>query len=152
MEIYSALPCLCGRNPPVTGGFPSQRYLNSDLWCSFVVSLNKLWTNTRLTGNSRRRDGHGTLQWCISVSALVALKCDGWPWKTIGHLFYVIASFVSHFVAISELKLELRSGNAQIRAKFILTCVTLTFELWPWPFAWTSLLSMVISSEILMIR
>ena len=28
---------------------------------------------------------------------------------------------------------------------FILTFVTLGFDLWPWPFAWTSLLSMVIS-------
>ena len=27
------------------------------------------------------------------------------------------------------------------------TSVTLTFDLWPWPFAWTSLLSMVITSE-----
>ena len=29
----------------------------------------------------------------------------------------------------------------------VLTSVTLTFYLWPWPFAWTSLLSMVITSE-----
>ena len=28
-----------------------------------------------------------------------------------------------------------------------LTYVTLTFDLWPWPFAWTSLLSMVITPE-----
>ena len=28
-----------------------------------------------------------------------------------------------------------------------LTSVTLTFDLWPWPFAWTSLLSMVITPE-----
>ena len=39
--------------------------------------------------------------------------------------------------------------NAQIEAKFVLTSVTFTFDLWPWPFAWTSLLSMVITSEIL---
>ena len=34
-----------------------------------------------------------------------------------------------HFVAIGELKLELESGNAQIRAKFVFTYVTLTFDL-----------------------
>ena len=36
----------------------------------------------------------------------VSLKFDGWPWKTIGHLFYVTSSFVyHHFIAIGELKL-----------------------------------------------
>ena len=43
----------------------------------------------------------------------VTLKFDGWPWKTIGHLFYATSSFVQHFVAIGEFKLELQSGNAQ---------------------------------------
>ena len=37
----------------------------------------------------------------------------GWPWKTIGHLFYAASSFVQHFVAIVEFKLELQSRNAQ---------------------------------------
>ena len=43
----------------------------------------------------------------------VTLKFDEWPWKTIGHLFYATSSFVQHFVAIGEFKLELQSGNAQ---------------------------------------
>ena len=43
----------------------------------------------------------------------VTLKFDGWPWKTIGHLFYVASSFVHHFLPIGEFKLELQSGNAQ---------------------------------------
>ena len=43
----------------------------------------------------------------------VTLKFDGWPWKTIGHLFYATSSFVQHFIAIGEFKLELESGNAQ---------------------------------------
>ena len=33
--------------------------------------------------------------------------------KTIGHLFYATSSFVHHFVAIGEFKLQLQSGNAQ---------------------------------------
>ena len=41
------------------------------------------------------------------------LKFDGWPSKTIGHLFYATSSFVQHFIAIGEFKLELQSGNAQ---------------------------------------
>ena len=42
----------------------------------------------------------------------VTLKFDGWPWKTIGHLFYTTSSFVHHLKAMGELKLELQSGNA----------------------------------------
>ena len=43
----------------------------------------------------------------------VTLKFDGWPSKTIGHLFYATSSFVHHFIAIGVFKLELQSGNAQ---------------------------------------
>ena len=38
------------------------------------------------------------------------LKFDGW--LSIGHLFYATSSFLHHFVAIGEFKLELQSGNA----------------------------------------
>ena len=132
----------------------------------------------------------------------VTLQYDGWPWKTIGHLFYATSSFVYHFVALGEFKLELQSGNAQSgsnatlfravwqiwwmtlknnrapllsiiklyasfhhhmwiqtgvtvrkRLSWVMTSVTLTFDLWPWPFAWTSLLSLVITPEnFMMIR
>ena len=44
----------------------------------------------------------------------VTLKIDVWPWKTIGHLFYTTSSFVHHFKSISEVKLELQPGNAQV--------------------------------------
>ena len=36
------------------------------------------------------------------------------------------------------------------RLNGVMTSVTLTFDLWPWPFAWTSLLSLVITPENLM--
>ena len=39
----------------------------------------------------------------------VILKCDRWPLKTIGHLFYATSSFVHHFISIGQLKLELQS-------------------------------------------
>ena len=57
----------------------------------------------------------------------VTLKFDGWPWKTIGHLIYATSSFVHHFVAIGEFKLELRSGNAQFGSKS-----TIFLAVWPW--------------------
>ena len=57
----------------------------------------------------------------------VTLKFDGWPWKTIGHLFYVASSFVHHFIAIGEFKLKLQSGNAQFGSKSAIYC-----PVWPW--------------------
>ena len=56
----------------------------------------------------------------------VTLKFDGWPWKTIGHIFYAASSFVHHFTAISEFKLELQSGNAQFWSKS-----TIFLAVWP---------------------
>ena len=47
----------------------------------------------------------------------VTLKFDGWLWKTTRHLFYVASSFVHHFIAVSEPKLELQFGNAQFGSK-----------------------------------
>ena len=49
----------------------------------------------------------------VDVLSRVTLKFDGWPWKTIGHLSYAVSSFVQHFIAIGEFKLELLSRNAQ---------------------------------------
>ena len=64
----------------------------------------------------------------------VTLKFDGWLWKSIGHLSYVASSFVHHFIAIGEFKLELQSGNAQFGSKSMIffSCVTLKFDRWPW--------------------
>ena len=56
----------------------------------------------------------------------VTLKFDAWTWKTIGHLFYASSSFVHHFVAISDFKLELQSGNAQFGSN-----LTIFRAVWP---------------------
>ena len=53
----------------------------------------------------------------IDFFSRVTLQFDIWPWKTIGHLFYATSSFVQHFVAIAQFKLELQSGNAQSGSK-----------------------------------
>ena len=52
----------------------------------------------------------------------VTLKFNGWPWKTIGILFYVTLSFVHHFKAIGKFKLKLQSGNAQFGPKWAIFC------------------------------
>ena len=57
----------------------------------------------------------------------VTWKFDGWPSKTIGHLFYATPSFVQHFVAIGEFKLEWQSGNVQSRSNS-----TIFRAVWPW--------------------
>ena len=59
----------------------------------------------------------------------VTLPFEAWPWKTIGHLFYATSSFVHHFVAIGDFKLELQSGTpnlGQIR-RFLEPC---DLEIW----------------------
>ena len=59
------------------------------------------------------------------------------------HLFYATSSFVHHFVAIVEFKLELQSGNAEfgsIRQSFYLC----DLDLWPL----TSTFSMDVTSAI----
>ena len=57
-------------------------------------------------------------------------KFDGWPLKTIGHLFYATFSFLHNFIAIWEFKLELQSGNTKFGN--LLCRVTLNFDRWPW--------------------
>ena len=57
----------------------------------------------------------------------VTLQFDVWPWKTIRHLFYATSSFMHHFVAIGDFKLELQSGNAQSGSNS-----TLFRAVWPW--------------------
>ena len=47
----------------------------------------------------------------------VTLKCDRWPWKTTGHLFYATSSSVHHFIAIGEFKLEVTVRNQPIWVK-----------------------------------
>ena len=80
------------------------------------------WIQTGVTVRKR-------LIW-VNIEAFlsrVTLKFDGWPSKTIGHLFYATSSFVHHFVAIGEFKLELESGNAQSGSN-----ATLFRAVWPW--------------------
>ena len=64
----------------------------------------------------------------LSIIGPFHLKFDGWPWKSIGHLFYT-SSFVHHFKAISEFKLELQSGNTKFGSKSAIFCLR-DLEIW----------------------
>ena len=61
----------------------------------------------------------------------VNFKFDGWPRQIRGHLFYTTSSFVHHFKSISEFKLKLQPGNAQLGSikidDFFLPC---DLEIW----------------------
>ena len=52
----------------------------------------------------------------------VTLKFEGWSWKSRGHLFYATSSFVHHFIAICEFKLEFQSWKAQFGSKSAIFC------------------------------
>ena len=64
----------------------------------------------------------------------VTSQFHGWTWKIIRHHFYATSSFVHHFVAIGEFKLDLQSWNAQFGSKLTIFFrrVTLQFDQWPW--------------------
>ena len=70
----------------------------------------------------------------VKICYFLSLKFDGWPWKTIGHLFYAMLSFVHQFIAIGEIKLELHTVNAQFGSRLVifLSHVTLELDGWPW--------------------
>ena len=54
---------------------------------------------------------------------------QNWPQVTKGHLFYTTLSFVHHFKAMGEFKLELQFGNTQFGSKpaFFVSC---DLEIW----------------------
>ena len=54
-ETLSALLALCEGNPPVSGGFPSQRASNVKLWCILWCSPEQMVKNSRFAGNFIRR-------------------------------------------------------------------------------------------------
>ena len=81
------------------------------------------------------QSGNAQFGWKLAVVlSRVTLKFDGWPWNTIGHLFYTTLSFVQHLKAIDIFKLEVQSGNAQFGSKLVifLSHVTLRIDKWHW--------------------
>ena len=80
------------------------------------------WIQTKVTVQKR-----SILVQIGDLLSHVTLKLDGWPWKTIGHLFYVASSFLHQFIVIGEFKLKLQSGNAQFGSKS-----TIFLAVWTW--------------------
>ena len=79
----------------------------------------------------------------------VTLQFDLWPWKInrapLLCYFKLCASFRSHWWI--QTGVTIRKRPIWVKFDDFFTSVTLTFDLWPRPFAWTSLLSLVITLE-----
>ena len=78
--------------------------------CASLISHRWIQTNVTVRKRSIRAK-------MADILSRITMQFDEWPWKTIGHLFYATSSFMHHFVAIGEFKLELQSGNAQFGSK-----------------------------------
>ena len=89
----------------------------------------------------------GQNRWCFVPCDLeiwwMTLKNNRAPFMSNIKLY---ASFHHH--------MRIQTGvTVRKRLSWVVTSVTLTFDLWPWPFAWTLLLSLVITPEnFMMIR
>ena len=66
----------------------------------------------------------------VDFLSCVTLKFDGWPWKTIWHLFYTKSSLVLYFKSMGKFNLELQSGNAQFGSKSAIFFVPCYLEIW----------------------
>ena len=86
------------------------------------------WIQTRAKVRKR------SIQVKIGAFFRVTLTFDEWPSKSKGHLFCTSLSFVYHFVAIGEFKLELTEtlNSGQTWWFFFLPRVTLKFDGRPW--------------------
>ena len=109
LEIWR-MTLTCDRAPPLCylklcKSFCSQRSIQTGV----TVQKNLIWVKIR------------NFLFCFT------LKFDRWPWKTLGHLFYTISSFVHHFIAICEFKPVLQLENAQTGSKLAMFC-----PVWPW--------------------
>ena len=60
----------------------------------------------------------------------VTSKFDRWPWETLGHIFSATSSFVLHYIASYQFKMELQSGNAQFGSKMAIFFVPCDLEIW----------------------
>ena len=148
---------------------PETPNLGQIKWFFFVLCDLEIWWRTFKNNRSpllyhiklcASFQNHGWIQTGVTVRKLqIWVKTDGflsrvtfwqmalfdrWPWKTIGHIFYPTSSFVHHFIAIGEFKLESQSENANSGSKstILFNHLTLKFDGWHWKtighFSWAT--------------
>ena len=77
-----------------------------------------------------------------------------WPWNLTDDLEKQYGTSSKQHQAIFHHHMWIQTGvTVRKRLSWVVTSVTLTFDLWPWPFAWTLLWSLVITPKnFMMIR
>ena len=116
----------------------------------YASSHHHMWIQTGVTLRKR-------FSWVVTS---VTLTFDLWPWPfylepcdleiwrmTLKNNRAPLLSIIKLY-ASSHHHMWIQTGvTLRKRFSWVVTSVTLTFDLWPWPFAWTSLLSLVITPE-----
>ena len=92
---------------------------------SWIIKTRQIWGIWKLRpAYSPETPNLGQNRWCF-------VPCDLEIWcmtlEKIGHLSFAVSSFVQHFIAIGEFKLELQSENAQFGSNS-----TNFRAVWPW--------------------
>ena len=102
-------------------------------WIWWMTLKNVVWASTGVRTHTAR-----ILSQPSSTQPTAPQEYSGseaervWPGanhKNNRHLFYTMSSFVHHFKAISEFKLELQSGNTQFWSKFVIFFVPCDLEI-----------------------
>ena len=76
-----------------------------------------------------------------------------WPWNLTDDLEKHQGTSPKHYQSICTISssyVNLTGVTVRIRLSWVVTSVTLTFDLWPWPFAWTLPWSLMITPDNLM--
>ena len=130
METFSALLALYEGNPPVTGGFPSQKPGNFDVF--FDLRLNKGWTNNRGAGDLRHHHAH----YDVTVVGNGHLECPVARhnvetqmsfWKKFRHLLQrkqlsfwqlILEQWWRHQMELFSALLAIWGGNSPVTGEF----------------------------------
>ena len=115
--------------------FPKAKYPNWEVFSLSVIIQIQLWFTMTICIVGVIKQIY-IISWLYVITIhkrvtfflfILTMKFDGWPWNTMGHLFYATSSFVHHFTTISELKFELQSGNARFQSNWVIFGL-----MWPW--------------------
>ena len=102
---------LC-RELPVNSGFPSQRTINADLWCFFVLSLNKLLNKQLICQDTHVRSYSKIIfseyQWRIKLNNLATIFITTWEIFKYLTALQRLRKCIMHFIAFKELKHDIR--------------------------------------------
>ena len=91
METFSASLALCEGNPPVTGGFPSQRPVTRSFDVFFDVRLKNGWANTWDAGDIRRPVNFRRIFLNLHILLKISVICFQGSNNSITALFQIMA-------------------------------------------------------------